>query len=161
MSEVAMESSPGPSTSSGSRPEADHRAQSSAANTPRAGTHNAHTEIQTHICYCCHWPSQWQSVFLGMQCIPQRAALLKSMLNFLKKAIQDPAFSDGIRHGKSLAFSNLVYIWTWGQGYHVNICSCFKIHPFCYTNVDCVSICTLCFSSNGWVLAYLTQAHYQ
>uniref|UniRef100_A0A2K6LBK5 E3 ubiquitin-protein ligase HUWE1 n=1 Tax=Rhinopithecus bieti TaxID=61621 RepID=A0A2K6LBK5_RHIBE len=32
------------------------------------------------------------------QCIPQRAALLKSMLNFLKKAIQDPAFSDGIRH---------------------------------------------------------------
>lgn len=36
----------------------------------------------------------------GVQCIPQRAALLKSMLNFLKKAIQDPAFSDGIRHGK-------------------------------------------------------------
>uniref|UniRef100_A0A665X575 E3 ubiquitin-protein ligase HUWE1 n=1 Tax=Echeneis naucrates TaxID=173247 RepID=A0A665X575_ECHNA len=34
----------------------------------------------------------------SMQCIPQRAALLKSMLNFLKKAIQDPAFSDGIRH---------------------------------------------------------------
>ncbi|XP_056278229.1 E3 ubiquitin-protein ligase HUWE1 isoform X8 [Pseudoliparis swirei] len=70
MSEVAMESSPGPSTSSGSRPEVDLRAQTSAANTPRA----------------------------GMQCIPQRAALLKSMLNFLKKAIQDPAFSDGIRH---------------------------------------------------------------
>ncbi|XP_038138930.1 E3 ubiquitin-protein ligase HUWE1 isoform X7 [Cyprinodon tularosa] len=69
MSEVAMESSPGPSTSTGSRPEVDHRAQSSS-NTPRT----------------------------GMQCIPQRAALLKSMLNFLKKAIQDPAFSDGIRH---------------------------------------------------------------
>ncbi|XP_037679708.1 LOW QUALITY PROTEIN: E3 ubiquitin-protein ligase HUWE1-like [Choloepus didactylus] len=34
----------------------------------------------------------------GVQCIPQRAALLKSMLNFLKKALQDPAFSDGIRH---------------------------------------------------------------
>ncbi|XP_028307789.1 E3 ubiquitin-protein ligase HUWE1 isoform X6 [Gouania willdenowi] len=70
MSEVAMESSPGPSTSSGSRPEAEHRAQGSTVNTSRA----------------------------GMQCIPQRAALLKSMLNFLKKAIQDPAFSDGIRH---------------------------------------------------------------
>ncbi|XP_058499680.1 E3 ubiquitin-protein ligase HUWE1 isoform X9 [Solea solea] len=72
MSEVAMESSPGPSTSSSSRPEADHRTQSSAANTqtPRA----------------------------GMQCIPQRAALLKSMLNFLKKAIPDASFSDGIRH---------------------------------------------------------------
>ncbi|KAJ3586121.1 hypothetical protein NHX12_012522 [Muraenolepis orangiensis] len=70
MSEVAMESSPGPSTSSSSRPEVDHRVPSGTANAPRA----------------------------GMQCIPQRAALLKSMLNFLKKAIQDPAFSDGIRH---------------------------------------------------------------
>uniref|UniRef100_H3BXZ7 HECT, UBA and WWE domain containing E3 ubiquitin protein ligase 1 n=1 Tax=Tetraodon nigroviridis TaxID=99883 RepID=H3BXZ7_TETNG len=70
VSEVAMESSPGPSTSSGCRSESDHRIQSCSPNTPRA----------------------------GMQCIPQRAALLKSMLNFLKKAIQDPAFSDGIRH---------------------------------------------------------------
>ncbi|XP_054708625.1 E3 ubiquitin-protein ligase HUWE1-like [Uloborus diversus] len=34
----------------------------------------------------------------GLQCFPQRAALLKSMLNFLKKSIQDPAFSDSIRH---------------------------------------------------------------
>lgn len=31
-------------------------------------------------------------------CLPQRAALLKSMLNFLKKAIQDSAFSESIRH---------------------------------------------------------------
>ncbi|XP_055022354.1 E3 ubiquitin-protein ligase HUWE1 isoform X8 [Boleophthalmus pectinirostris] len=67
MSEVAMESSPGPSTSSGSRVDVDHRAQNNA---PRP----------------------------GMQCIPQRAALLKSMLNFLKKAIQDSTFTDGIRH---------------------------------------------------------------
>ncbi|XP_076876895.1 E3 ubiquitin-protein ligase HUWE1 [Brachyhypopomus gauderio] len=70
MSEVAMESSPGPSTSTGSRTETDPRAQSNVVSAPRA----------------------------GVQCIPQRAALLKSMLNFLKKAIQDPAFSDGIRH---------------------------------------------------------------
>lgn len=34
----------------------------------------------------------------GTSCLTQRAALLKSMLNFLKKVIQDPAFSDGIRH---------------------------------------------------------------
>uniref|UniRef100_A0A4D5RDW1 Putative e3 ubiquitin-protein ligase huwe1 isoform x3 n=1 Tax=Ixodes scapularis TaxID=6945 RepID=A0A4D5RDW1_IXOSC len=34
----------------------------------------------------------------GVQCFPQRAALLKSMLNFLKKAIQDPSFADSIRH---------------------------------------------------------------
>ena len=35
----------------------------------------------------------------GKTCLPQRGALLKSMLNFLKKAIQveDPAFSDSIR----------------------------------------------------------------
>lgn len=33
-----------------------------------------------------------------IQCYAQRAALLKSMLNFLKKAIQDSAFSDSIRH---------------------------------------------------------------
>lgn len=32
-----------------------------------------------------------------LQCYPQRAALLKSMLNFLKKAIQDSSFSDQIR----------------------------------------------------------------
>lgn len=35
---------------------------------------------------------------IGKTCLPQRAALLKSMLNFLKKAIQDIAFSDSIRH---------------------------------------------------------------
>uniref|UniRef100_A0A674D5R3 E3 ubiquitin-protein ligase HUWE1 n=1 Tax=Salmo trutta TaxID=8032 RepID=A0A674D5R3_SALTR len=70
VSEERMESSPGPSTSSGSRPETDPRGLSSTSSTPRT----------------------------GVQCIPQRAALLKSMLNFLKKAIQDPAFSDGIRH---------------------------------------------------------------
>ncbi|XP_032797159.2 LOW QUALITY PROTEIN: E3 ubiquitin-protein ligase HUWE1 [Daphnia magna] len=34
----------------------------------------------------------------GVTCLPQRAALLKSMLNFLKKAIQDASFSDSIRH---------------------------------------------------------------
>lgn len=31
-------------------------------------------------------------------CLPQRAALLKSMLNFLKKAIQEASFSESIRH---------------------------------------------------------------
>lgn len=33
-----------------------------------------------------------------IQCYTQRAALLKSMLNFLKKAVQDSTFSDCIRH---------------------------------------------------------------
>lgn len=90
-----MESSPGPSTAAGSRPEVDHRAQSSTANTPRAGTcTHAHTRT---LVFNCHNDTV---VCPGTQCIPQRAALLKSMLNFLKKAIQDPAFSDGIRHGE-------------------------------------------------------------
>ncbi|KAK2707710.1 E3 ubiquitin-protein ligase HUWE1-like [Artemia franciscana] len=31
-------------------------------------------------------------------CLPQRAALLKSMLNFLKKAVADSGFSDSVRH---------------------------------------------------------------
>lgn len=34
------------------------------------------------------------------QIIPQRAALLKSILNFLKKAILDPSVSDSVRTGK-------------------------------------------------------------
>ncbi|KAL7301215.1 hypothetical protein TKK_0006181 [Trichogramma kaykai] len=34
----------------------------------------------------------------GKTCLPQRAALLKSMFNFLKKAIQDLTFADSIRH---------------------------------------------------------------
>lgn len=33
-----------------------------------------------------------------LTCLPQRSALLKSQLNFLKKAIQDPSFSESIRH---------------------------------------------------------------
>lgn len=31
------------------------------------------------------------------QCMPERAALVKSILNFLKKAIPDPAFAENIR----------------------------------------------------------------
>ena len=31
------------------------------------------------------------------QCMPERAALIKSILNFLKKAIPDPAFAENIR----------------------------------------------------------------
>ena len=34
---------------------------------------------------------------ISQQCLPQRAALLKSILNFLKKAIPDPAFAEYTR----------------------------------------------------------------
>uniref|UniRef100_H2YZN3 Uncharacterized protein n=1 Tax=Ciona savignyi TaxID=51511 RepID=H2YZN3_CIOSA len=34
----------------------------------------------------------------GTQCLPQRAALFKSVLNFLKKAISDQAFGEQVRH---------------------------------------------------------------
>lgn len=41
---------------------------------------------------------EYPSAKTGKTCLPQRAALLKSMLNFLKKAIQDPSVTDSIRH---------------------------------------------------------------
>ncbi|NXX35809.1 HUWE1 ligase, partial [Nicator chloris] len=101
VTDVAMEGSPGPSAEA--RPDpvppALPAVPSTSAATPslRGGRcppglgtrwgHRGHHEGLTPLC-----PSP------GVQCIPQRAALLKSMLNFLKKAIQDPAFSDGIRH---------------------------------------------------------------
>ena len=34
----------------------------------------------------------------GCQCMPERAALIKSILNFLKKAIPDPTFAENIRN---------------------------------------------------------------
>uniref|UniRef100_A0A803T9A2 HECT-type E3 ubiquitin transferase n=1 Tax=Anolis carolinensis TaxID=28377 RepID=A0A803T9A2_ANOCA len=79
VSDVAMESSPGPSTSGENRQEVVVDSASSSSST-------------TNTVFLDSFPIP------GVQCIPQRAALLKSMLNFLKKAIQDPAFSDGIRH---------------------------------------------------------------
>ena len=51
------------------------------------------------IMFCSFFLSSKQKLLIayklnlkGLTCLPQRAALLKSMLNFLKKAIQDPAF---------------------------------------------------------------------
>uniref|UniRef100_A0A663FIJ5 E3 ubiquitin-protein ligase HUWE1 n=1 Tax=Aquila chrysaetos chrysaetos TaxID=223781 RepID=A0A663FIJ5_AQUCH len=76
VTDVAMESSPGPSSETRQDPAPPANA---AAAVPSTSTATASSPR-------------------GVQCIPQRAALLKSMLNFLKKAIQDPAFSDGIRH---------------------------------------------------------------
>ncbi|XP_010569814.1 PREDICTED: E3 ubiquitin-protein ligase HUWE1 [Haliaeetus leucocephalus] len=77
VTDVAMESSPGPSSETRQDP------------APPANTATAVPSTSTTAA---------SSPRGGVQCIPQRAALLKSMLNFLKKAIQDPAFSDGIRH---------------------------------------------------------------
>ncbi|XP_070221777.1 E3 ubiquitin-protein ligase HUWE1 isoform X6 [Bos mutus] len=76
VTDVTMESSPSSSISMEHRLDVELRASSSSSSSISSG------------------PGPRP----GVQCIPQRAALLKSMLNFLKKAIQDPAFSDGIRH---------------------------------------------------------------
>ena len=35
---------------------------------------------------------------IELQCLPQRAALIKSILNFFKKAIPDPTFAENIRN---------------------------------------------------------------
>ncbi|XP_049500571.1 E3 ubiquitin-protein ligase HUWE1 isoform X7 [Panthera uncia] len=79
VADVTMESSPGSSISMEHRLDVDLRASSSSSSTSISSGSGPGPRP-------------------GVQCIPQRAALLKSMLNFLKKAIQDPAFSDGIRH---------------------------------------------------------------
>ncbi|XP_027465397.1 E3 ubiquitin-protein ligase HUWE1 isoform X7 [Callorhinus ursinus] len=79
VADVTMESSPGSSISMEHRLDVELRASSSSSSTSLSSGSGPGPRP-------------------GVQCIPQRAALLKSMLNFLKKAIQDPAFSDGIRH---------------------------------------------------------------
>ncbi|NWW82101.1 HUWE1 ligase, partial [Climacteris rufus] len=102
VTDVAMESSPGPSAEA--RPEPVPAAApavpstSAATPSPRGGgcPPRLGSVLGTRGRPWGAHPSVSPS---GVQCIPQRAALLKSMLNFLKKAIQDPAFSDGIRHG--------------------------------------------------------------
>lgn len=42
----------------------------------------------------------WILFISGVQCLPQRSALLKSILNFFKKVIPEPtlSFADSIRH---------------------------------------------------------------
>ncbi|XP_022347929.1 E3 ubiquitin-protein ligase HUWE1 isoform X10 [Enhydra lutris kenyoni] len=79
VTDVTMESSPGSSISVEHRLDVELRTSSSSSSTSISSGSGPGPRP-------------------GVQCIPQRAALLKSMLNFLKKAIQDPAFSDGIRH---------------------------------------------------------------
>nr|XP_012602058.1 E3 ubiquitin-protein ligase HUWE1 isoform X6 [Microcebus murinus] len=81
VADVTMESSPGSSISMDNRLDVELRATGSSSSTSISPG-----------------PGPGLGPRPGVQCIPQRAALLKSMLNFLKKAIQDPAFSDGIRH---------------------------------------------------------------
>lgn len=70
-----------------------------------AGTEEAANELETEMEVdnnaVATSPPQIQHLqepVSGVTCLPQRAALLKSMLNFLKKAIQDSSFSDSIRH---------------------------------------------------------------
>uniref|UniRef100_A0A8C3HVY9 HECT, UBA and WWE domain containing E3 ubiquitin protein ligase 1 n=1 Tax=Chrysemys picta bellii TaxID=8478 RepID=A0A8C3HVY9_CHRPI len=127
VSDVAMESSPGPSTSAEPRPEAaavvvaEVRTPSAVA--PSCSTGGATSAVVAPRSGGLGWlgwggrgaasSDPGADLFpssAGVQCIPQRAALLKSMLNFLKKAIQDPAFSDGIRHGEGAGVLILVLI---------------------------------------------------
>jgi E3 ubiquitin-protein ligase HUWE1 len=61
--------------------------ESQSSNMPAQSAAPQHSKVQ-----------QNPPVPRDIQCYTQRAALLKSMLNFLKKAIQDSTFSDCIRH---------------------------------------------------------------
>lgn len=55
---------------------------------------NPYTDDEDSLSMEC----QYNPLNSGKTCLPQRAALLKSMLNFLKKALQDSTFSENIRH---------------------------------------------------------------
>ena len=44
-------------------------------------------------------PSSGLSPVSKNRCLPQRAALIKAVLSFLKKSIPDPSFSESIRNG--------------------------------------------------------------
>ena len=45
------------------------------------------------------------------QCIPEQAALIKSILNFLKKAIPEPMFAESIRNRKQLESSVYIHMY--------------------------------------------------
>ena len=46
------------------------------------------------------------------QCIPELAALIKSILNFLKKAIPDPMFAESIRNCKIIILASNTRLWS-------------------------------------------------
>lgn len=60
--------------------------------TDQAGPSDIEEEMNSSY-ECVSYPTNF-----GKTCLPQRAALLKSMLNFLKKALQDTMFADNVRH---------------------------------------------------------------
>lgn len=66
---------------------------SSSAAASTSATSDSQRQHEENVLMCANCASK-----SGKTCLPQRAALLKSMLNFLKKALQDQAFSDNIRH---------------------------------------------------------------
>ncbi len=46
-----------------------------------------------------------------LMCMPERAALVKSILNFLKKAIPEPTFTENIRTC-NIIVNHTIYIWS-------------------------------------------------
>ena len=50
-----------------------------------------------------------ESVLPDSSCMPERAALIKSILNFLKKAIPEPTFAENIRNCERDRCSNKCY----------------------------------------------------
>lgn len=66
--------------------------ESGETSDPGPGPSNADEEVTTL------YEFQYVPENVGKTCLPQRAALLKSMLNFLKKALQDSTFTEHIRH---------------------------------------------------------------
>ena len=57
---------------------------------PTGNKYNKYPLTCNFSIYCLH--------IIELQCLPQRAALIKSILNFFKKAIPDPTFAENIRN---------------------------------------------------------------
>lgn len=78
------------------------------------------------------------------------------MLNFLKKAIQDPAFSDGIRHGELLSSSYYFYRLAWDQQFYT-ILLYFLYSCLCMFNrfISCyLKICTFHYGNVNVCMSY-------
>ena len=72
---------------------------------------------------------------VALQCIPQRSALIKSILNFFKKIVPDTTFADEVRscecHSPSAVCSCAkVTLWWWAV--LCVLCLCLRLHVCTY-----------------------------
>lgn len=94
----AIEDEPNSSSGDGAETESNEAVDESSNTMETSEDENTSSAKVENIKPIVEQQQNYPIIKNGKTCLPQRAALLKSMLNFLKKAIQDPTFSDSIRH---------------------------------------------------------------